>query len=317
MTSTVKVAVFRDETDHLHRVANVDYHACVGVREIELWKDTAVRVLAAAEGLQCSRANAYDREQFTKAIAAVQVRLIDADARIAQLQVKRDLVGPCNVHLAQDCHNGCPYRVRRQSTTNSESKSIADMTRCADCMTETPIDALAKTLFQCNGLSERLDPGSEVPAGECECGAFAYVIPTADQQLADMPLPQSEVSNVNASQERNFHFHVDVENNSREWFDTADDALRHAASKVFLSAEAFAKGKVLLESGSDFLYCYGFNSVCIAHANREVPCARTNEAAGVRETCEECSNEIPVFAGGSLANKHHAQSCSLFDPTFE
>jgi hypothetical protein len=63
-------------------------------------------------------------------------------------------------------------------------KSTARMTRCADCTNETPIDGLAKTLFQCDGLSERLDPGSEVPAGECECGAFAYLIPTADQQLS-------------------------------------------------------------------------------------------------------------------------------------
>jgi len=91
MTTTVKVAAFRDETDHLFRIANVDYQACVGVREVENWKTTAARVLAEAEGLQCSRANAYDRERFVKAIAAVKARLVEADARIAQLQAPREV----------------------------------------------------------------------------------------------------------------------------------------------------------------------------------------------------------------------------------
>jgi hypothetical protein len=94
MTTTVKVARFRDETDHLFRLANVDYHACVSVHEVENWKTTAARVLAETEGLECSRANAYDREQFDKALGAIKARLAEADIRIGQLQTPREVVGP-------------------------------------------------------------------------------------------------------------------------------------------------------------------------------------------------------------------------------
>lgn len=68
--------------------------------------------------------------------------------------------------------------------SDPERMKMARMTRCGDCRKETHVDDLAKTLFQCDGLSERLDPGSEVPAGECECGAFAYLITPADRQQA-------------------------------------------------------------------------------------------------------------------------------------
>lgn len=88
MTNTLKVAAYRNAIDHLFRIANVDYQACVGVREVECWKETAARVLAQTEGLQCLRANAYDREQFTKAVEAVKAQLIAANARIAQLATK-------------------------------------------------------------------------------------------------------------------------------------------------------------------------------------------------------------------------------------
>jgi hypothetical protein len=88
MTSSpiVKVARFRDETDHLFRLANVDYHACVGVREIECWKQTATRILEAASTLRCLRATDFDRQQLVNAVAAMQSQLIAADVRIAQLQ---------------------------------------------------------------------------------------------------------------------------------------------------------------------------------------------------------------------------------------
>jgi hypothetical protein len=89
MTTTVKVARYRDETDHLFRLANVDYQACVGVREVERWKETAARLLAATEGLQCLRATPDDREQFAKALSVVKAQLIAADERIAQLQLQR------------------------------------------------------------------------------------------------------------------------------------------------------------------------------------------------------------------------------------
>lgn len=88
MTTTVKVAKFRNEADHLFRLANVDYHACVNAREVECWKEIATRVLKEAENLVCARATDYDRQQFTKAVAAVNAQLIAADDRIVQLQRK-------------------------------------------------------------------------------------------------------------------------------------------------------------------------------------------------------------------------------------
>jgi hypothetical protein len=33
------------------------------------------------------------------------------------------------------------------------------------------------------------------------------------------------------------------------------------------------------------------------------------------DTCEECGEDIPGVDGGSLANKHHAPGCSLYDST--
>lgn len=49
--------------------------------------------------------------------------------------------------------------------------------RCDNCdWTGDSEDETVKTLVQVHHLGERLDPGSEVPAGECpECGAFVYL----------------------------------------------------------------------------------------------------------------------------------------------
>lgn len=35
------------------------------------------------------------------------------------------------------------------------------------------------------------------------------------------------------------------------------------------------------------------------------------------DTCKECGLQIPTLDGGELANKHHAESCSLYDPEKE
>lgn len=88
MTKTVKVAEYRNETDHLFRLVNVDYHACVSAREVERWKETTSRVLNHVQGLQCARASDYDREQLAKAVTAANAQLVAADARIVQLQSK-------------------------------------------------------------------------------------------------------------------------------------------------------------------------------------------------------------------------------------
>ena len=82
----VKVATFRDSIDHLFRVVNVDYHACVGAGELRNWQGTARRVLAEVEGLECKRANPGDREQQRRSIEAVRERLAHSQERIAQLE---------------------------------------------------------------------------------------------------------------------------------------------------------------------------------------------------------------------------------------
>lgn len=35
------------------------------------------------------------------------------------------------------------------------------------------------------------------------------------------------------------------------------------------------------------------------------------------ERCDECGNVIPVVVGGGMHNKHHRDSCSLYDPEQE
>lgn len=37
----------------------------------------------------------------------------------------------------------------------------------------------------------------------------------------------------------------------------------------------------------------------------------------VLEVCDECGCEIPDVEGGSIANRHHADGCSLHDPDEE
>jgi len=44
----VKVATFRNAVDHLFRVVNVDYHACVGAAELRNWQGIAGRVRGSA-----------------------------------------------------------------------------------------------------------------------------------------------------------------------------------------------------------------------------------------------------------------------------
>jgi len=50
--------------------------------------------------------------------------------------------------------------------------------KCANCPWSGPEDRVGRTLFQIHHLAERLEPGGEVPAGECPlCGALAYLEP--------------------------------------------------------------------------------------------------------------------------------------------
>ena len=82
MTQLVKVAEFRSSTDHLFRLANVDYHACAAAREVRNWQTRAQRVLALAKDMECKRASAYDLEQYAQALDAVQGSLASSTQRI-------------------------------------------------------------------------------------------------------------------------------------------------------------------------------------------------------------------------------------------
>lgn len=86
MSVTVRVAVFRQETDRLFGLVNRDYHACKGLIEVENWKRITTRVLGEVEGVICLRASPYDLEQHAKAVEAAKSRLEQVAQRIIDLQ---------------------------------------------------------------------------------------------------------------------------------------------------------------------------------------------------------------------------------------
>ncbi|HEV8177677.1 MAG TPA: hypothetical protein VGP44_08320 [Gemmatimonadales bacterium] len=56
------------------------------------------------------------------------------------------------------------------------------LTECDNCRRRCP----EGELIEPSHLWERLDPGAEVPAGECpECGALAYLVPVTFQQAME------------------------------------------------------------------------------------------------------------------------------------
>lgn len=59
----------------------------------------------------------------------------------------------------------------REAQAHIPRKGVVLLAECGDCGAICTVDDLAKSLFP-----ERLDVGGEVPAGECECGALAYVV---------------------------------------------------------------------------------------------------------------------------------------------
>jgi len=61
---------------------------------------------------------------------------------------------------------------------------VSEVARCGDCGLVWPEDKLPKSLYQVHHLADRLDPGSTVPAGECSCGALAYLEEVADEPLS-------------------------------------------------------------------------------------------------------------------------------------
>jgi hypothetical protein len=52
---------------------------------------------------------------------------------------------------------------------------MSDHHRCDNCGEVFDDNSLPKTLWEIHHLAERLDPGCEVPSGECKCGALTYI----------------------------------------------------------------------------------------------------------------------------------------------
>ena len=82
----VKVAEYRSATDRLFRIVNVDYHACVGVIEVQNWQEIAQRVLTEVEPLECKRATAYDHEQFSSAVQSARAQILRSQTRLEELR---------------------------------------------------------------------------------------------------------------------------------------------------------------------------------------------------------------------------------------
>lgn len=61
------------------------------------------------------------------------------------------------------------------SAMGSEDES--PLTRCNNCGAVVREDKLARSLYEIDSLPERIFPGEEVPAGQCECGALASLVP--------------------------------------------------------------------------------------------------------------------------------------------
>lgn len=78
----VKVADFRDTIDHLFRVVNVDYNACVGSAEVRQWLDIVARVKKELEETECKRAKEYDHMQKALAIEKAEKQIENAFRRL-------------------------------------------------------------------------------------------------------------------------------------------------------------------------------------------------------------------------------------------
>lgn len=64
----VKVADFRDEIDHLFRVCNVDFHACVDATEKARWAEIARKVASSLSAMSCKRATVQDWDRREAAL---------------------------------------------------------------------------------------------------------------------------------------------------------------------------------------------------------------------------------------------------------
>jgi hypothetical protein len=82
MRPVVKVDKFRQATDHMFRLANQDFHACRGPREIENWKESASRLLQEYQRYTCPRAKESDTASFDMSRAQLSARIETAASYI-------------------------------------------------------------------------------------------------------------------------------------------------------------------------------------------------------------------------------------------
>ncbi|HCH1696720.1 hypothetical protein [Vibrio diabolicus] len=85
----VTVSEFRNSVDHLFKMVNVDYHACVGHKELDYWVERTEKVLNTVKMLECKRAKPVDREQHAKSLVAAENRLIQARDKIKFLEANQ------------------------------------------------------------------------------------------------------------------------------------------------------------------------------------------------------------------------------------
>jgi hypothetical protein len=66
-------------------------------------------------------------------------------------------------------------RARRKAL--DQAPDLTKACKCDNCNWRGPQAYLGKQLDETPDLNDRLDPGGEVPAGECpKCGCFAYFV---------------------------------------------------------------------------------------------------------------------------------------------
>ncbi len=80
------VADFRNEIDHLFRVVNVDYHACVGLNEYKYFHSLLTRVFDQVALVACKRAKPRDATRFESAIQSAITCYHNSLARIGRLE---------------------------------------------------------------------------------------------------------------------------------------------------------------------------------------------------------------------------------------
>jgi hypothetical protein len=82
MRTIVRVNEFRRAIDHLYRLANQDFHGCIGPQEIANWKDSASRLLKEYQQYTCPRAKESDVASFDMSRAQLSARIETAASYI-------------------------------------------------------------------------------------------------------------------------------------------------------------------------------------------------------------------------------------------